>query len=95
MPVTVAMYDRSFQYVGACLDALGLDIFVHPFDRDGKCHVNGTRIVNSSAQGVDIAEYVRAWVLALVHPTDPQRDQQARRHRELTPFRELSQKRAA
>ena len=32
-----------------------------------------------------------AQVLALVHPIDLQREQQARRHWELTPFRELSQ----
>ena len=52
MPVIVAMYDKSFEHIGARLDALGLDIVVHPFDRDGNFHVNGTR-VPASEMAVD------------------------------------------
>lgn len=50
----------------------------------------GTRICNSSAQSVSIAEYVMAHALALVHPLDLQREQQARKEWKRTPFREVS-----
>ena len=64
----------------------GLD---HPFYK--KIAANGTRICNSSAQGVAIAEYVMAQVLSVVHPIQPQRDLQAAKQWKVTPFRELSQ----
>ena len=51
----------------------------------------GTRICNSSAQGVAISEYVMAQVLAFVHPVEVQRQLQARREWKITPYRELSQ----
>lgn len=51
----------------------------------------GTRICNSSAQGVAIAEYVMAHVLSLIHPIDRQRELQAAKKWENTPFREVSQ----
>lgn len=150
MPVTVAMYEKSHAHIAPRLDALGLDLVVRTFGRDGtfavdgervvpgaldvdyfwlSSHVNddgaratafdtvlacrsvgvlqtfnaglddpvyariagrGTRIVNSSAQGVAIAEFVMAHVLSLIHPIDLQREQQARREWKLTPFREIS-----
>ena len=150
MSVTVAMYDKSLQHIGARLDALNLDITVHTFGQDGKfmvdgvavapadldidyfwlsAHINdddfregafstalacksvkvlqtfnagldnpiyakisarGTRVVNSSAQGVAISEYVMAQVLSLVHPVDRQREQQSNKNWQITPFRELS-----
>ena len=150
MSVTVAMYDKSLQHIGAQLDALGLDITVHTFGQDGKfsvdgqavapgdldidyfwlsAHINdddfregafatmlacksvnvlqtfnagldnpiyqkvsarGTRVINSSAQGVAISEYVMAQVLSLVHPIEQQGEQQGNKHWQLTPFRELS-----
>ena len=150
MSITVAMYDKSLQHIGARLDALKLDITVHTFGQDGKfmidgaavtagdldidyfwlsAHINaddfrqgafaaalacnsvkvlqtfnaglddpiyakisarGTRVVNSSAQGVAISEYVMAQVLSLVHPIDRQRDQQRNKIWQITPFRELS-----
>jgi phosphoglycerate dehydrogenase-like enzyme len=150
MSVTVAMYDKSLQHIGARLDALNLDITVQTFGQDGKftldgvavapadldidyfwlsAHINdddfregafstalacksvkvlqtfnagldnpiyakisarGTRVVNSSAQGVAISEYVMAQVLNLVHPVDRQRDQQSTKNWQITPFRELS-----
>jgi len=149
MPVTVAMYEKSYAHIGSRLDALGLDVEVYTFDADGtfavggarvppgeldvdyfwlSSHVNdgtratafetvlacrsvdvlqtfnaglddpvyrriaerGIRIINSSAQGVAIAEYVMAQVLSLLHPVDLQRDQQARKVWKLTPFREVS-----
>ena len=55
-----------------------------------KISARGTRIINSSAQAVAISEYVMAHVLSLVHPIDLQREQQARKHWALTPFREVS-----
>jgi phosphoglycerate dehydrogenase-like enzyme len=50
----------------------------------------GTRICNSSAQGVAIAEYVMAQVLSVTHPVAEQRAQQAAKQWKITPFRELS-----
>lgn len=50
----------------------------------------GTRICNSSAQAVAIAEYVMAQALSVIHPVDQQRAQQAAREWKITPFRELS-----
>lgn len=41
MPVTVAMYDKAFEEIDEQLNALGLDITVHTFGRDGKFIVNG------------------------------------------------------
>jgi phosphoglycerate dehydrogenase-like enzyme len=64
----------------------GLD---HPFYK--KIAAKGTRICNSSAQGVAIAEYVMAQVLSVVHPIQQQRDLQAAKQWKVTPFRELSQ----
>lgn len=150
MPLTLAMYEKSYTHIGPRLDALGLDIAVRTFGPDGtfridgaavpagevavdyfwlSSHVNadgsrktafdtvlacksvgvlqtfnaglddpvykriaarGTRIINSSAQAVAIAEYVMAHVLSLVHPIDLQREQQARKHWAITPFREVS-----
>jgi phosphoglycerate dehydrogenase-like enzyme len=51
----------------------------------------GTRICNSSAQGIAIAEYTLAHVLSLVHPIDLQRELQAQKQWKGTPFREISQ----
>lgn len=50
----------------------------------------GVTVCNSSAQGVAIAEYVMAQVLALMQPVERQRALQAERRWEVTPFRELS-----
>jgi phosphoglycerate dehydrogenase-like enzyme len=151
MPLTVAMYDKSYEYIGKRLDALGLDIVVHTFGKDGKFLINGarvaprdiaidymwlsshlntdgfrdgafdfalgcksigvlqtfnagldypfygklsakgTRICNSSAQGVAIAEYVLAQVLSVLQPIELQRQLQAKKQWQITPFRELSQ----
>ena len=63
----------------------GLD---DPFYR--KASDAGIRICNSSAQGVAIAEYVMAQVLAVLHPIALQRQQQAERVWKVTPFREIS-----
>jgi phosphoglycerate dehydrogenase-like enzyme len=63
----------------------GLD---HPFYRQAAA--KGIRICNSSAQSVAIAEYVMAQVLALLHPLDRQRAQQAARQWQVTRFREIS-----
>lgn len=151
MPFTIAMYDKSYDYIGKRLDGLGLDLKVCTFGKDGmflvdgvkvaprdvavdyvwlSTHLNadnfrdeafaivlgcksvgvlqtfnagldhpfykklsdkGTRICNSSAQGVAIAEYVMAQVLAVLQPIELQRALQAKKQWQITPFREVSQ----
>lgn len=151
MPRTIAMYDKSYDYIGKRLDALGLDIEVATFDRTGNftwmgakrpaakmavdfmwlsTHLNvdnfrdqgfdivlkcksvgilqtfnagldhpfyrqisdkGTRICNSSAQGVAIAEYTLGQVLSVLQSIEQQRALQAAKKWQQTPFRELSQ----
>ena len=51
----------------------------------------GTRICNSSAQGVAIAEYVFAQVMSVLHPIEKQREMQTAKEWGVTPFREISQ----
>jgi phosphoglycerate dehydrogenase-like enzyme len=151
VPITVAMYDKSYDYIRPRLDALGLDIVVRTFSRDGmflidgakvapgnvavdyawlSTHLNadkfrdgaldliaacrsvgvlqtfnagldypgykkisdqGTRICNSSAQGVAIAEYTLGQVLSVLQPIEQQRGLQANKQWHTTPFREISQ----
>ncbi|MEQ1612511.1 MAG: NAD(P)-dependent oxidoreductase, partial [Hyphomicrobiaceae bacterium] len=151
MPRTLAMYDKSYDYIGKRLDALGLDIEVATFDQTGNftckgktrpaaemavdymwlsTHLNadnfrdqgfdivlkcksvgilqtfnagldhpfykkisdkGTRVCNSSAQGVAIAEYTLGQVLSVLQPIEQQRAMQAAKKWQITPFRELSQ----
>ena len=151
MPRIVAMYDKSYDYIGKRLDALGLDIEVHTFDQKGlfthkgvtrqaaeididymwlSTHLNadnfrdqgfdialkcksvgilqtfnagldhpfykkisdkGTRVCNSSAQGVAIAEYTLGQVLSVLQPIGQQRALQTANTWQITPFRELSQ----
>lgn len=66
----------------------GLD---HPFYK--QLSDKGTRICNSSAQGVAIAEYTIAQVMAVLQPIELQRDLQRRKEWKITPFREVSQTR--
>ena len=154
--ISLAMYDKSYAHIrprleALGLDALGLDLKVHTFDKTGllkhgatakpaaevdvdylwlsgpiaadgfqqrafeialsmksvgvlqtynaglddpfykRLSDKGTRICNSSAQGVAISEYVMAQVLSYVHPVEQQRQLQARREWKITPYRELSQ----
>lgn len=51
MPVTVAMYEKSLDVIGARLAALDLDITVIPFDRDGMFRIDG---VPTSPGEVDV-----------------------------------------
>lgn len=44
MPVTVAMYDKSLAHIGERLDALGLDINVVTFGKDGQFHIDGKTV---------------------------------------------------
>jgi phosphoglycerate dehydrogenase-like enzyme len=44
MPLTVAMYDKSYEHIRPRLDALGLDITVHTFGRDGKFSIDGAKV---------------------------------------------------
>lgn len=64
----------------------GLD---HPFYAD--MAAQGTRICNSSAQGVAIAEFVFGQVLSVLQPIAEQRQMQADRAWRITPYREISQ----
>lgn len=64
----------------------GLD---HPFYAD--LAAKGTRICNSSAQGVAIAEFVFGQVLSVLQPIAEQRQMQADRDWRITPYREVSQ----
>ena len=75
------MYKRQLQTFNAGLD--------HPFYAElaGK----GTRICNSSAQGVAIAEFVFGQVLSVLQPLEEQRQMQADRDWRFTPYREISQ----
>jgi phosphoglycerate dehydrogenase-like enzyme len=151
MPLTVGMYEASHDHIRKRLDALGLDITLRVFNKDGtflvdgkkvaprdvaldyvwlSSHVNaggfrdrafdivldcksigvlqtfnagldhpfhkklsqkGTRICNSSAQGIAISEYVMGQVLAVLQPIEQQRELQAKTQWQITPFRELSQ----
>ncbi len=87
--------DKAFGVVEACRSIgvvqtfnAGLD---HPFYK--ALSDKGTRICNSSAQGVAIAEYVLAQVLAVLQPIEQQRALQAAKQWKQTPFRELSETR--
>lgn len=53
----------------------------------------GTRICNSSAQGIAIAEYTIGQVMAVLQPIETQRAQQAAREWKVTRFREIGQTR--
>ena len=66
----------------------GLD---HPFYK--ALSDKGTRICNSSAQGVAIAEYTLAQVLAVLQPIEQQRALQAQGLWKQLPFREVSETR--
>jgi phosphoglycerate dehydrogenase-like enzyme len=44
MPFTVAMYDKSYDYIRPRLDALGLDIVVHTFGLDGQFLIGGVKV---------------------------------------------------
>ena len=85
--------DKAFDSVLACKSVGVLQTFNagldHPFYK--QLSAQGTRICNSSAQGVAIAEYVMAQVLSVLHPIELQRQLQAEKQWRLTPFREVSQ----
>lgn len=151
MPITLGMFDKSYEHIKPKLDALKLDLDVTTFAADGTYgvgarripasevdvdylwlsqHINtggfgkrafeiveqtrkvgilqtfnagldnpfykrmsakGTRICNSSAQGIAIAEYVLGQVLAVLQPIGEQRALQADQKWKATPFRELSE----
>lgn len=63
----------------------GLD---HPFYK--QLSAKGTRICNSSAQAVAIAEFVFGQLLAVLQPIDEQRRHQAERRWKITPYREIA-----
>lgn len=44
MPITVAMYEKSFEHIGKRLGGLGLDIKVHTFGKDGRYDVDGRKV---------------------------------------------------
>ena len=53
----------------------------------------GTRVCNSSAQGIAIAEYVMGQVLSVLQPIEKQRELQKQKIWQITQFREISQTR--
>ncbi|MEQ9125271.1 MAG: NAD(P)-dependent oxidoreductase [Alphaproteobacteria bacterium] len=151
MPKTLAMYDAALAHIGPRFEALGLDLEVATFDKDGfytiggerkapeeveidyvwfsqqinrdgalktvfdmalrtkrigvlqtfnagldnpfyaKLSAKGARILNSSAQGVAIAEYTIGQVMAVLQPIEEQRRMQAAKEWRITRFREISQ----
>ncbi len=151
MPITLGMFEKSYDHIKPKLDGLKLDLDVRTFAADGTYgiggkrvpasdadidylwlsqHINaggmaakifeivdqtrkvgvlqtfnagldnpfykrmsnkGTRICNSSAQGIAIAEYTLGQVLAVLQPIGEQRALQAERTWKATPFRELSE----
>ena len=50
MPVTVAIYDKALELIGERLDALDLDIVVHPFSKDGWVPTEGVDIPSSERE---------------------------------------------
>ncbi len=44
MSCTVAMYDKSYAHIRSRLDALGLDIVVHTFGKDGTFLIDGAKV---------------------------------------------------
>lgn len=66
----------------------GLDTPVY-----AKLSAKGVRILNSSAQGIAISEYVIAQVLAVLQPIEEQRRMQAAKEWRVTRFREISRTR--
>ncbi|MEZ5849045.1 MAG: D-2-hydroxyacid dehydrogenase [Hyphomicrobiaceae bacterium] len=44
MPTTIGMYEKGYDLVGERLMALGLDVVVHTFDKDGRFLVEGERV---------------------------------------------------
>ena len=83
LPFDVALRCRSVKVLQTFNAGLDNPVYKKISDK-------GTRICNSSAQSVAIAEYVMAHALALIHPVDLQREQQARKEWKRTPFREVS-----
>lgn len=85
--------DAAFDLALACKSIGTLQTFNagldHPFYK--KLAAKGTRICNSSAQGVAIAEFVLGQVLAVLQPIEQQRELQRQKKWQMTPFRELSQ----
>ena len=150
MPVSVGMYQKSYDHIKSRLDALNLDITVIPFDLEGTYSVGGARlapeevdldylwfspelsadgglkqafdlamttrtvkvlqtfnagldhpgykkvsdrgvrICNSSAQAIAISEYVFAQVFSIFQPIAEQRQLQASKTWQRTPFREIN-----
>ncbi|HVJ55169.1 MAG TPA: NAD(P)-dependent oxidoreductase [Aliidongia sp.] len=70
----------------SCVAGLDLPVFRRIFEQ-------GTKLANSDAQAIAIAEYVVANVVAEWHPIAEQRKAQSERQWRRVPFRELSQSR--
>lgn len=83
----------AFETVLACRSVKVLQTFNAGLDDPvyKQIAARGTRICNSSAQGVAIAEYTFGQVLSVLQPIALQRQQQAANVWQHTPFRELSQ----
>ena len=51
MTVTVAMYEGSYDHIGARLDALGLDINIITFDKDAQFTLDGKKVPAQPSRG--------------------------------------------
>ena len=61
MTVTVAMYEGSYDHIGARLDALGLDINIITFDKDAQFTLDGKKVPASKVE----ADYL--WFSSHLH----------------------------
>ncbi len=91
----LGVLDVAFETALACRRLGVLQTFNAGLDTPAyaKIAAKGVRILNSSAQGVAISEYVIAQVLAVLQPIEEQRRMQAAKKWKVTRFREISRTR--
>ena len=67
MPVSVAMYDKSYAHIGDRLNALALDIKIYTFDKNGQMHHDGAEV----SPGETDIDYV--WLSSHLNPDNAQK----------------------
>ncbi|MGY8959295.1 MAG: NAD(P)-dependent oxidoreductase [Alphaproteobacteria bacterium] len=67
MPVSVAMYDKSYEHIGDRLKALNLDIDVYTFDKNSKMQRDGAEV----SPGETDIDYV--WLSSHLNPDNAQK----------------------
>ena len=50
MTVSVALFDAAYERLGARIDAMGLDIEIRTFDKDGNFDISGTKVPAAEAE---------------------------------------------